>query len=271
MKIFENTLLVSDFDGTLTGSDGLIPAENLSKIRYFTENGGKFTVSTGRTKAGFHNYSSEIINAPVLLGNGAMAFDYESSAQVFVNGISEAAIPVLNTIIEKYPFIGAEIYSVDDGVFVINPHPKNIRHFSGLRIENYSVCEGFDRSFFPAVKIMLYAGEKSKEVQQFLMSIDLGELKYIPCNGEFIEILSEKAGKGKAMYQLADALNIDNNRVFAIGDGSNDVDMLCDAVKGFVPESGDALAKEAADIIVCNSDNGSVANAITILEELLRT
>ena len=259
-------LLVSDFDGTLTGSAGRIPAENLSKIRYFNENGGRFTISTGRTKAGFHNYSNEIINAPVLLGNGGMAFDYEKGIATFVNAVSSSAVPVMLRILDAFPFLGTEIYTVDDRVCVINPHEKNIRHFSGLRIEEYSVRDCLDSSFFPAVKIMLYAGEKSKEVQDFLRSIDLGELKFIPCNGEFIEILSVEAGKGKAMYQLAAALGVDSTRVFAVGDGSNDTDMLSAAVIGFVPESGDALAKQAGDIIVCNSDGGCVAEVIDILE-----
>ena len=75
MNRFEGFVIVSDFDGTLTGSDGKIPEKNIEAIEYFVKHGGKFTVSTGRTYKGFHNYSAGLINAPVLLGNGADAFD----------------------------------------------------------------------------------------------------------------------------------------------------------------------------------------------------
>ncbi len=271
MGIFDNMLLVSDFDGTLTGSDGRIPLKNLEKIRYFIENGGKFTISTGRTKVGFHNYSEEIINAPVLLGNGATAYDFKEGKSVFDNSINYSVLSVLNNIIEEFDFVGVEIYSVDDTVRVFRPDKKNLKHFADLKIENFEVIEIIDRICFPVVKIMLYAGQKSREVQDYLSKINLGQIKYIPCSGEFIEILSVTAGKGRALRQLAQRLNIPENRVFAVGDGSNDVDMLNAAEISFAPKGSDNYAIQAADIIVCESDKGSIAGVIDYLEKLIKT
>ena len=74
---FQNVLLASDFDGTLKNDNGEITDDVKSAIKYYMNNGGKFTVCTGRIYQGFHLYSPEYINAPVLLGNGAMAYDYE--------------------------------------------------------------------------------------------------------------------------------------------------------------------------------------------------
>ena len=47
MKKFEGMLLITDFDGTLA-CHGTISEENCSAIRYFQENGGLFTFSSGR-------------------------------------------------------------------------------------------------------------------------------------------------------------------------------------------------------------------------------
>ena len=271
MGIFDNVLIVSDFDGTLTGSDGKIPAANVEKIQYFISEGGFFCISTGRTKTGFHNYTPELINAPVLLGNGAMAYDFEKNISVFNNSISFGAIQFIEMLYKKFPFVGIEIYSVDNKAYVINPHEKNLRHFNGLRIENYKIVDSVDESVFPVVKIMIYAGSKSKEVQDFLNECDLGKLKYIPCNGEFIEILAQSAGKGKALFQLADYLGVDKNKVFVVGDGSNDVDMLSSEAVSFAPSSSDILAKNAADYIVCNSDSGAIADVIDRVKDLIKS
>ena len=46
---FDDFLITADFDHTLTGPDGTIPERNLEAIRYFTSNGGAFTVNTGRS------------------------------------------------------------------------------------------------------------------------------------------------------------------------------------------------------------------------------
>ena len=70
---FKNVFLASDFDGTLKTDTGIITDEVKSSIADFMSRGGFFTVCTGRIYQGFHLYSPEYINAPVLLGNGAMA------------------------------------------------------------------------------------------------------------------------------------------------------------------------------------------------------
>ena len=49
MGIFSDVLLTVDFDRTLTAPNSTIPERNLEAIRYFIENGGAFTVNTGRS------------------------------------------------------------------------------------------------------------------------------------------------------------------------------------------------------------------------------
>ena len=47
--MFSDVLLTVDYDRTLTAPDSTIPERNLKAIRYFLENGGAFTVNTGRS------------------------------------------------------------------------------------------------------------------------------------------------------------------------------------------------------------------------------
>lgn len=268
MGKFDKVLLASDFDGTLTGSDGRIPQRNIEKIKYFISEGGLFTVSTGRTKIGFHNYSEQLINAPVLLGNGAMAYDYIKKEAVFNNSINSDAVKVFSGFCKLFPFVGIEIYTVDDRAFVINPNNLNYEHYKGLRIDNFVISEGVTEEMFPAVKIMLSAGRaETLNVQEYLRQIDLKGMKYIPCTGAFVELLSISSGKGNALLQLADSLSVAYTDTYAIGDGSNDVDMLEAASLSFSPSSGEAAALKAADITVCSSNDGAVADAIEYLEE----
>ena len=49
MAQFSDVLLTVDYDRTLTAPDSTIPERNLEAIRYFMENGGAFTVNTGRS------------------------------------------------------------------------------------------------------------------------------------------------------------------------------------------------------------------------------
>ena len=47
--LFSDVLLTVDFDRTLTAQNSTIPERNLEAIAYFMENGGAFTVNTGRS------------------------------------------------------------------------------------------------------------------------------------------------------------------------------------------------------------------------------
>ena len=58
--MFSDILLTVDFDRTLTGPDSKIPQRNLDAIAFFMENGGKFTVNTGRSVATFHKYLDKL-------------------------------------------------------------------------------------------------------------------------------------------------------------------------------------------------------------------
>lgn len=267
MGIFDNILLLSDYDGTLTGSDGKIPERNIKAIRYFISEGGRFTVSTGRTKIGFHKYSEDIINAPVILGNGAMAFDYKRNEVCFTNAIKKESIPVLNKILEDNPWVCMELYSVDDKAYVINKNEESVRHFRGLEISHYNEITELSEDFFPMVKIMLSTGKRSLGIQKYLDGVLPDFIKYIPCQGSYVEILAQEAGKGNALFQTAGILGIEACNAFAVGDGSNDIDMLEAAHISFVPSSGDEKALASAGKVVCSSDEGAVADAIEYLEK----
>ena len=48
MSKFDCYLVASDLDGTFLGANSSLLDKNLNAIRYFIENGGIFTISTGR-------------------------------------------------------------------------------------------------------------------------------------------------------------------------------------------------------------------------------
>ena len=68
MKIFEGTMILTDLDGTYLADDHHISAENRAAAEWFMENGGRFSIATGRSKAGMEHFFPELrINAPAIL------------------------------------------------------------------------------------------------------------------------------------------------------------------------------------------------------------
>ena len=74
--MFSDVLLAVDFDRTLTAADSSIPQRNIEAIRYFMENGGAFTINTGRSVPMTNWFRDQVpFNAPLLLYNGSAAWD----------------------------------------------------------------------------------------------------------------------------------------------------------------------------------------------------
>ena len=49
MSAYENTLIISDLDGTLIPRGGVISEENKEALQRFVAGGGRFAIATGRT------------------------------------------------------------------------------------------------------------------------------------------------------------------------------------------------------------------------------
>ncbi len=260
---FKNVLLASDFDGTLKNDDGIITQDVIDKIKYFISEGGYFTVCTGRCRQGFHLYNPEYINAPVLLCNGAVAYDYEKQETLFADAIGAEGLFALNEILKIFPDLCIELYN-ENKVFCLNTVDDSHRHITSQGIDFEKINELEDATL-PWVKVMCPAGERSQALQQELLKHP--EINFLKTTGGWVEILKKGADKGTGILKLGEMLGCSKKDIYAAGDGYNDVEMLVAAAGGFVPENGSEEALAVAKYITHSNNNGCIAHAIEILDE----
>ena len=73
MKKFKGMLLACDMDGTLLDDSKQIPAENLRALQYFTKQGGRLSLATGRSPHAIGTYIAQLpVNAPYSVMNGSL-------------------------------------------------------------------------------------------------------------------------------------------------------------------------------------------------------
>ena len=125
-------------------------------------------------------------------------------------------------------------------------------------------------------------GEPLQKLQLYFEDMDLRarELKELP--GRFpelsisssvpfnIEINAKAATKGQAMLALCRILGIRPEESMALGDGTNDLDMIRNAGVGVAMENAQPSLKSRADYITDTNDNDGVAEVIEkfILHEI---
>ncbi len=272
---FKNVLLASDFDGTLKNDEGIITKQDREAIAYFMSEGGYFTVCTGRSYQGFHLYSPEYINAPVLLANGAMAYDYAAKKLVFCDTIGEESFEAIRAVNREFPDTAIEMYPfrfkddaksvIDPMCYAINPTENSQRHFTSQNIE-FSVVDDPSQGAAPWPKLMVAAHGVSQQVQALLDGYP--QVKYLKTTGDYVEILRCGSDKGTGLLKLADYLGCSHKDAYAAGDGYNDVEMLVAAQAGFVPQNGSPEALAAAKYITRSNNDGCISNAIEILDKI---
>lgn len=270
MKKFEHILIASDIDGTVLWESQYIHPRNFEKLRYFCENGGHFSLSTGRSHNDVFAVAGKLrpyINMPCVLCNGSYLFDAETSE--ILNPHYLNPIPLIEAFKEmksKYSDVGlrATIQSgflcpAEDEVALGFLKASNLDHTATIR----PISEFVDEKIFKAVFI-------SEDYQKLLSLQDefrksYGDVFNITTSGATIlEILPFGVSKKTQFPYLKNLYP--NTDLWCIGDFHNDVEMLMGADFAVCPENAVNEIKKICHLQVCHCKDGALAEMIDAIE-----
>ena len=272
MGIFSDVLLTVDFDRTMTGPDSVIPQRNLEAIRYFIENGGAFTINTGRSLPMTKVFRDIVpVSAPLLLYNGSAAYDLQTEKV-----LNPALIPLnqaetVRRAMELFPDMTVEIQGLD-AHYIFEENPAWDAFSEGNHCAWGHANPEDDLG--PFMKFALYGRIGSASVsalyeytQEEIRRFDEVEQQLKEEFGEYCEVfraapkIIDVHAKGVSKANAARTLQkkLGRSILVCVGDGENDVSMLDDADFSFCP--GDAIVADRYPN-VCNCANGAVADVI---------
>ena len=280
MGKFDRVLLSSDFDNTLVhtkaaldaGSTELppMPARNREALRYFTENGGYFSVSTGRALPAFARYASELpINAPCIIANGAGLYDFRTEQYVETAFLDEGIRPHIAQLLRYDPQLPFEIYHTDRRIHAMHPNHYilNHEHLTRTKIE---VVDSFDDVDFPLVKL-LFEDDRDKldALFAFIRAQDWAERdELIYSSDNLLELTARGATKGEMVLRLAALLGVKREDLYCIGDHGNDVSMAEVSAVRFCPANAIDEMKALPEMhIVSHCADGAIADVIEALDK----
>ncbi|MBQ9198352.1 MAG: HAD hydrolase family protein [Clostridia bacterium] len=267
----EKLLLISDLDGTLLDGKKSVPENALRALERFTAAGGFFTVATGRTEDTCRIATDILpVNAPVILYNGASIMDLSARRVLYDQTLDAARFrPLVADLLARFPELCVELFAYGP-LLLVNPgqimDPYILRENQPYRM--LPLSETPDRW----LKIMLSAPKaRLMEIEAYLDTVMDG---YPPCSRFFsaeyyYELLPQGCSKGACAQWLSGFLQVPRQRVAAMGDHLNDLEILSWAGYGFAPSNAHERVKAVAQMLPATNDEGAIAHAVERLMPLL--
>lgn len=267
MGKFTGVLLASDFDDTLYNSRQEVSARNLEALRYFTREGGYFTVSTGRAHRTFTPYVHLApVNAPVILSNGAVLYDYAADAVVDEWPLPLTAAADLAELSAALPSVGIETYHGDD-VYIHHPNAFTDRHVAKVGT-TWTECALPDMPAPWSKAVLQDDYDTLCQAQEFLLARFSQRYEVIFSNAVLLECTAKGSNKGGTVLKLAELLGVARKDIYCVGDNQNDIPMLSVSAIPFAPANCADAVREISPRIVRSCDEDGVAEIVEILDAM---
>ena len=272
MALFSDILLTVDYDRTLTAPDSTIPERNIEAIRYFMENGGAFTINTGRSLPMTKAFRDKVpVNAPLLLYNGSAAYDPVKEEFAFCHNIDLDLVQTVRETMELFPDLNVEIQGID-AHYLFTDSPAWAMFTESNECAWKIVPLGTDVG--PFVKMTVYGEIRAKGVGHLFEGTE-EEIRRID---EVEAMLKEKYGHKMSIFRVATRIidchapgvskansarqlqaQLGRKILVCVGDERNDLSMLDEADYAYAP--CDAVVADRYEN-VCKCADGAVADVI---------
>ena len=253
MGKFDRILLATDWDGTFYR--GKVFEENIRALKYFEENGGKFTVCSGRNFDFIKAFKDTVpINTYVSCFNGAYIADFECGKVLYQGFCDSHLFDIIDNIIDS-ELRFTEINIFDDKcdkpfILCFDEYKKIKDSFRNNNIYKILLrMENSDIGFYNA-----------KEVNK----MELYDYLAVRSWETGLELFRISNSKGAAIKRIAEAAGC--KLVVAVGDYENDIDMIKAADIGYAVENAVDALKSVADRHTVSVTESAIAKIIYDIE-----
>lgn len=254
MKKFDGILLLSDWDGTLHSPCG-VSSENKVAIKYFQDNGGIFTICSGRAKAFLAEHTEGVQpNTYAVCLNGAYIANLNSGDILHAGACDNQLFDIIDKLfVNSTEYEKIFMYSTDSETSTIYTQEEYLEKTKEIKSKEYYkavLCAKSDEhGDIGAARASKYNFDGYSVVRSFRGGI---------------EILKSENTKGEALKRLAKHHN--SRLTVAVGDYENDIVMIRAADIGYAVENAQPSVKLAADRITAAYTQSAIAKIIKDLE-----
>ncbi len=255
-------LVVLDVDGTLLRSDGSLSVENVEAIRLTEAAGVRVMLATGKTVVSVLGHHGRLgLSTPIVASQGTVL----ASADGTIRRRHLLAPEAVRTGLTLAEQMGVEVFVYAGRWVLAGSETPYSRRLAGQYEEPVvyvdelllvAAAEGAD-------KLLLHLDDRRHAEARTRLAAALGpHARLVQAVPESIEVLPAGVSKGAAVGELLGELGVTYDQVLAVGDGENDLEMLCSAGIAVAVDNAIPQLTAIADLVANSNDDHGVADAL---------
>ena len=262
-------IIITDIDGTVVSGKKPVIQQIKKTIKRLQNQGIGISIATGRTLIGVKQIVQDLgiqFGMPIALYNGGVILENNTENILYTNTFwGKEIIPIIDRLngscgcinmyscdINHDPFRNSENDRIIEEVFTTGIN-KGRFDINGMKIQELNVNKIEKKRFVSALvekkgikKDIVFA------IEDYIRNSEV--LDYTDSGSGYIEIRGRNSNKGLLINKIKEQKRFPSNRVLAIGDNDNDLELFANADISVAVGNSSFNAVEAADYI-CNGNN----------------
>ncbi|MFZ5945736.1 MAG: Cof-type HAD-IIB family hydrolase [Bacillota bacterium] len=253
-------LIAIDLDDTLLRNDLTISERAKKAIRRSMERGVIVTFATGRMYRSALPYALDLcLDVPLITYQGALV-KYADGRMVYHRPVQ---LETAHEVIDFIKPLGLHINAyIDDELYMEEETQWGQKYVGVAKVPVKYIKFPHEIKKDPTKILIIGESDELDRAALALGNRFGSRINITKSKSFFLEISHPLATKGNALRELAESLHIPSEKVIAIGDNMNDLDMIEYAGCGVAMGNGVDALKKVADIVTQNNDDDGVAEII---------
>ena len=264
-------LVVTDLDGTFWHTDDHVPARTLAAVAELARRGVPLLIATGRRVASTRAPLAAVgLAPPAVVLNGALGLDLATGVR-----FHRAPFTTEEAVAVQAAFASAGLHPVtyvdhpDWDAFVgaaPSTHPTHLRQLgSTAAVDDLARVAAEEAVLgFGMIGVSLAAGEAAHEALRGLAEVHLDRSIDYPGLAA-VTVAPRGQSKWDGVRAFCDLHGLRPDRVMAVADGPNDLELLDRAAVRVVPAVAHQGALDRADHVVPSAADGGWADLVDLL------
>ena len=265
---FKNVIIMSDLDGTLLNDKKEISKRDMDSINRFCDNGGLFTIATGRGYSMAKPVAEKLgLRMPAVIFNGAAVYDFKTEEFLWQSEVTKRAREYVKNVIEHFPDIGIEVLH-KHSVYVPALNEIEQEHMDMENVKG-ALCSLDDIPEGGWLKVLFaYPAEKMNELRQYVDKYCSEGTNPVLSAPIFYELLPKGVSKAYGYKKLLEVTDNTHRFTVAAGDYPNDAEMVATADLGIAVSNAHDEVKKAAKLIIGSNNEDPMTHIIEYIESL---